>query len=177
MTFIAFIYLHSLLLLFSPQDTTLNNLIVYGEHFKFGVEEPKGWIGDTQNAAELSSNIVFYQNIAQLKDADGVIRIRVNEKVDENTKEDLEYDMKSYQKEYPKIKFKKFRVSHEQYQCFPMLFYIQGKFYEYVTYINPGKDTKFTLSVSMNKPKNEASEQELKAYLFVVSSLSYLGDS
>jgi len=54
------------------------------------------------------------------------------------------------------------------------VFYIPGKFYEYVAYVNPGPKKPVLFSVSMNTQKLEASAKELEAYKSAVQSVTLL---
>jgi len=99
------------------------------------------------------------------------IRVRVNKKVDENTLEDLNSDMRQYKKEYPKVQFAALDVAHPEYRTHAKLFLFPGDFYDYVAYLNPGPNSWFTLSVSMTKEKVPATQDELAAYANVLKSL------
>lgn len=46
----------------SDAEQKLNNLLIYGEGFIFGVKEPEGWTGDTEHASDFSANVFFYSN-------------------------------------------------------------------------------------------------------------------
>ena len=150
---------------------------MYGDDFLFGVKEPNGWHGDTDSAADYSANIIFTRSGQDSASPYGVIRVCVVDKMDENTAEDLAYDMKEYKTKYAGIMFSDLAVEHAKYQCFSKIFFIEKDFYEYVTYINPGKEFTYELSVSLSKKGVKASEEELSAYKAVVSSLlcSYKG--
>lgn len=103
-----------------------------------------------------------------------MIRIRVDDKVDEDTNADLEADMRDYRARYRGVRFKDLLVTNPNYQCFAKVFYVPGEFYEYVTYMNPGAKKPVLLSVSMNTEKSEATPEELEAYKSVVQSLTLL---
>jgi len=152
-------------------DEKLDRLLVYGDGFVFGVKEPQGWKADINNAAKLGANVLFYRANESFSNYGLLIYIRVNKKVDEDVEEDLKYDMKQYQSQYPQVQFGDIAVSHESFALYPKLFYEPNKFYEYVTYINPGKGKPLMLSVTMNAQKKEANADELKAYKEVIASL------
>jgi hypothetical protein len=149
-----------------------SGLVVYGEAFSFMVSEPVNWIGDTDNAVKMQANIIFYKNQPASRAA--VIRVRVNDKVDENTMEDLSYDMQQYQANYPDLRFSDISVAHHRYRVFPKLFFIPNVFYEYVAYVNPGADVDKMFSVSMNVKNREATTDELNAYKRVIDSLLFI---
>ena len=52
----------------------MDNLIVFGDEFMFVVKEPPGWTGDTENAAKMGVNILFYRNGQTLRTAKEIIR-------------------------------------------------------------------------------------------------------
>jgi len=151
--------------------------MVYGKGFAFWVKEPQGWVGDIQNSSRFHANIIFYKKSETAKNAKALIRVLVAQKVDENTKLDLECDMKGYKSKYRNIKFKDINVTHPTYKTFPKLFFVPDTFYEYVVYINPGKKFTLLLSVSMNKQKKEATKEELETFRNIVSSIVMMSDN
>jgi len=152
----------------------LNNLLVYGKGFAFGVKEPDGWHGDTDKiAAQYHVNVVFQSPSEPPKD-EVTIRVRVNKKVDENTIEDLNYDMEGYKRQFPKVQFSDLNLAHSEYKTFAKVFFIPNQFYEYVAYLNPGPGKRFILSVAMSKKGGPATVDELKAYETVLRSITWL---
>lgn len=155
----------------------LNSLIVYGEGFAFGVREPDGWHGDTDELArKYHVNVVFSPASGSGED-DVTIRVRLNKKVDENTIEDLNYDLKGYREEFPAAQFQDLSVAHAEFKTFSKLVFIPGKFYEYIAYLNPGAGRPFIFSVAMSAGKKPATDEELKAYQAVLGSLVWLSGS
>lgn len=150
----------------------MDALLVYGEGFAFGVKEPAGWRSDTEaEAAKLHVNIVFFPGVAGPKAGEVNIRVRVNEKTDEDTIKDLQADMEGYRKEYPKIQLEEIPFKHAEYATFAKLFVQPGDFYEYTAYLNPGPQYPYTLSVALSKGKSAATPAELAAYETVLKSL------
>jgi hypothetical protein len=152
----------------------LDNLIIYGDNFMVSAKEPTGWKGDSTNASGYHVNLVFYRNNENVQNAKTVIRILIADKTDENTTEDLKYDMESYRKQYPKAQFKDISVKHPEYKTYPKLFYVSNSFYEYVTYLNPGMNYRYNISVSMNVQNTEANTDDMKAYSYVIESIKAL---
>jgi hypothetical protein len=152
----------------------LDNLIIYGDNFMVSAKEPPGWKGDSTNASVYHVNLVFYRNNENVQNAKTVIRILIANKTDENTMEDLKYDMESYRKQYPKMQFKDVSVKHPEYKTYPKLFYVANSFYEYATYLNPGKNYRYNISVSMNLQKAEASKEDMQAYSSIIESIRAL---
>ena len=83
-----------------------NNLLVFGHGFAFGVEEPEGWHGDTDEIAKKYQVNVVFQSPNEPAKNDVTIRVRVNNKVDENTIEDLNYDMDGYKKNFSNVQYR-----------------------------------------------------------------------
>lgn len=157
------------------QKEKMDHLIVFGQGFMFGVQEPDGWRGDTERAAKYHVNVIFFRGKRMPSDLEGVIRVRVNQKKDENTAEDLAVDMDGYRKRFSDVRFEDFDVTHPQYSSYPKLFYVEGQFHEYVAYINPGEGFWYTFSVALGTGTNPASEAELAAFRTVTSSLLAMG--
>jgi len=159
------------------EEPKLDRLVVYGDGFSFGVKEPSGWKGDTTKASEIGANIVFYRDGETYKNAVALIRVRVGKKVDEDTAADLAYDVNDYKKRSPGVRFGDIAASHPKYVVYPKLFFVPGKFYEYVAYLNPGPGIPKLFSVAMYKNTAEATPEELAAYREVLASVVLLGPS
>jgi len=153
----------------------LERLIVYGDGFAFGVKEPDDWRADTgEIARKYHVNILFAPRQAAGGNENVTIRVRVNRKVDENTIEDLNYDMEQYKKEFPEAEFTDLSVKHPEYRTFAKLVCVPDQFYEYVAYINPGPVSRFTFSAAMSKTSKPATPEEMKAFESVLKSLVWL---
>lgn len=160
----------------NPQPTKekLDRLIVYGDGFSFGVKEPENWHAETGDLARKQQVNVLFTPTRQTADHQVTIRVRVNKKVDENTVEDLNYDMQQYKKDYPAAEFSILSVAHPDYKTFAKLVYVSDRFYEYVAYVNPGSVSKFNFSVAMSKKISPATPDEWKAFQEVLESLIWL---
>ena len=155
-----------------------DTLIVYGKDFSFGVREPTGWHADTSDLArQYHVNVVFVKVPGKPDAAPALIRVRVNAKQDENTIEDLNYDMDQYKKDYPACQFGELGVTHPNYKTFAKLVFVPKRFYEYVVYLNPGPEIHVIFSVAMSKQGSPATEAELTAYQAVLRSLQWLTSS
>jgi hypothetical protein len=148
-----------------------DELLVYGDKFIFSVKEPTGWHGDTTNAEKFQSNAVLHEDSQPTDSTSGLIRISVNDKVDEDTLADLKADMRDYKAQYPAVQFKALIAKNPNYKCLARVFYVPGKFYEYVAYVNPGVQKPLLFSVAMNTGKAEATEKELEAFGSAIQSL------
>lgn len=152
----------------------MDNLIISGEGFSYSVKEPQDWIADTDNAPKYESNIVFYNNEKELKNGGALIQVYAFSKQDENTIEDLKYDIASYKKQYPALKEQNFETSHKEYKTFSKLVYVDKKFFQYITYINPGDKFHKGISMAMHIENRPATENELAAYRQIVNSVIML---
>ncbi len=158
----------------APAAEKLDSVMIYGDNFMVSAREPDGWKSESKIDSLYNENLAFYRKNESRATAQAVIRILISEKTDENTIEDLKYDMEKYRKQYPGVQFKDLSIKHPGYKTYSKLFYVENKFYEYVTYINPGMRFQYILSVSMNVSRREASEDDMKAYSSVIESLSAL---
>ena len=148
-------------------------LTLNGEGWRFSVREPDDWTGDWQKLARsYHSNIIFTRNGQDDRAIN--IRVRVNDKRDEDTQADLDYDAADYQTKYKDLKTEALALKHPEYATFGRLFYVPDRFYEYVVYLNPGSSSKYMYSVAMSKPKVPATPEEMKAFEGVVQSMRYL---
>jgi len=152
----------------------LDQLLVYGDNFLFSVKEPAGWKGDTATAENFQSNVVLHEATQPIESLAGLIRVRLNDKTDENISADMEDDIRTYKAQYPKIRFRDIAIKNPAYPAVTKVFYIPGQFYEYVTYMNPGRGKPFIFSVSMNSQKSEATAKQLDAYESTLASLKLL---
>lgn len=174
--FLACVIVWTWLTQLSLAQQKLDQLLVYGDNFMFSVKEPPGWIGDTVSAEGFEANVVLHESGRPHDSWSGLIRIRVNPKVNENTSADMAEDMRDYKAQFPNVQCKDLSIAnpHPHYVCLAKLFYIPGESYEYVTYVNPGSKHPILFSVSMNTEKSEASARELEDYKLAVRSLTLL---
>jgi hypothetical protein len=164
----------SALSLSSFAQRRLDQLLVYGDNFLFSVKEPVGWKGDTASAEQFQANVVLHETTRSANSLTGLIRVRLNDKTDENISEDMKADIRSYRDQYPKIQFKDITIKNTAYPAVAKVFYVPGQFYEYVTYLNPGLGKPFIFSVSMNIQKSEATAKQIGAYESTLASLKLL---
>ena len=155
----------------SQAQERLDQLLVYGNGFAFGVKEPDGWQGDTDNAGSAGANILFFKKGESIRGFTAVIYIRANRKTEEDLSGDLKADIDGYKREYPDAEFREMVATHPDYAVFARLFVRPGKKFEYVAYVNPGKGRPVMFSVAMDVQKREATPEELAAYQAVLSSL------
>ena len=155
----------------SKDNQKMDALLVYGDSFIFSIKEPRGWTGDTEIAHKFYSNIVFYKSIADFNKGGALVQVYNYKKQNEKTENDLNDDIKGYKKDYSNLIEQELIVDHKDYKCFSKLIYVPDKFYQYIVYVNPGLKYKSGISVSMNISKRIATEEELKAFREIISSL------
>ena len=72
------------------------------------------------------------------------------------------------------MKIKDIQITHKDYQCFSKVVLMNGKFTQYLSYINPGEKYKNGFSVSMNIKKREANINELDTFKKIIESLQMI---
>ncbi len=146
-------------------------IIITGRNFQFGVCIPEGWQGDTRHAPYYHADLIFYPRGAGWKSTNPIIRVRLNRKADENTAADLEHDLEEYRKKSPQVQYEGLNVGNMLYRCFAKLVFVEGEFYDYITYINPGSKYWYCFSVLMTGQKARLDDKQLTAYRFVAATL------
>ncbi|MBX7240771.1 MAG: hypothetical protein K1X92_03410 [Bacteroidia bacterium] len=136
-----------------------------------GVKEPSNWVGDMIKAPEYYSVAMFYQNEKSFKSGGAVIKVTVYKKTDENTLADLEYDWKRFKKENSKGKQKDIFIPHSDYASFGKMAYVNKNIYEYITYLNPGREFETGVLVRMEIRNREATKAEWMIYEETVRSI------
>lgn len=150
------------------------SLIIYGDGFSFSVSEPKGWHGDIDLAKTYHANVVFYPAGGDPEKA-ALVQVALFHKQDERTADDLAYDVKSYEQQYPDLQKEDLRADHKDYRVFSKLVFVKKEFYQYISYVNAGEHFSDGFSVAMNIPERPAREEELKAYRDIIASLWMMG--
>lgn len=135
-----------------------------------GVKEPHNWVGDLVKAPDYYAAALFYQNTKSFKSGGALIKVTVYKKIDENTLADIEYDMNKFSKNNQKAKFLPIEVTHSDYAAFGRLAYVERKYYEYVTYLNPGREFEAGILVRMELKNREATPTEWTIYEEIVRS-------
>jgi len=172
MTKLSVLFFGLFLSIFSFSQNKDSSILVFGDDFSFSIKVPKGWIGDIENAKDYGANIVFYKDKTQLKNGGAIVQVLAFTKQDEQTNKDLEADLASYKKEYPKAKFQDFEAKHKDYKTYSKLVFVDKKFYQYIVYINGGTKYKNGYSVAMNISNRPATQDELQTYLSIILSLT-----
>lgn len=146
-------------------------ILIQGDAFTVSVMEPAGWLADSTAHASEKESLVLSRAGSYGGTARPAMRVLVSGKTDESTEEDLKFDMETYRRKFPGVQFRDIVVKHPEYRAFPKLFYVKGDFYEYVTYLNPGRTFTYLITVSMTIPTAEATSEDLQAYAALVASI------
>jgi hypothetical protein len=94
------------------------SLTIRGDNFTISAREPQGWKGDSTNAVFSRVNLVFYRTNENIQNAKTLIRVLVSKQTEENTAEDLKYDMEGYRKQYADVQFKDMPMKHPAYRTY-----------------------------------------------------------
>jgi len=153
----------------------MHGLIIDGEGFVFTASEPEGWDTDTGRVArEYNANAVFFPRAKASRLYKVNIRVRLNEKTDNDPHADMMADVDQYKRQYPSTQFADVNVGHPEYKSSVKVFFTPGEFYEYVAYVNPGPGHHLMFSVAMSIEKRAATKDEISAYEHVLRSLRLL---
>ncbi len=148
--------------------------LVNTDSVKFRVGEPKNWMADIDNAGQFGANVVLYTTLDNVNKGAAMIQVIAFTKKDIDTAKELEKEVATYKEDYPTLKKNDLVTSHKLYKCFSILLSVNGQFYRYITYVNPGDASKKGLIVLMDIPKHAATDAELEAYRKIVESLEML---
>ncbi len=160
--------------LVSAQQTT-ERIVIENDDYQYSLLAPKGWDSDMENAADIMCDVAFFPATFSLEGAvesgEPIIQVTAFEKQDENTIQDLNFDLEQYKKEYAGVKFAAIDIQHAFYKTYSKLAFVEGVFYQYLTYINAGSKFSNAISVAMNTAEHPATEAQIKAFEAVVVSL------
>lgn len=148
--------------------------LVNTDSIKFRVGEPTGFMADVDNAAQFGANVILYTSLDNVNNGDAMIQVTGVTKKDVDSGKELEMEIAQYREDYPTLKEKELVTAHKLYKCFSSFLSVNGQFYKYITYVNPGDASKKVLIVIMYLPKREATGAELEGYKKVVESLEML---
>lgn len=158
---------------FGQNAEKMDTLLLNGDDWVFSVKEPSGWIGTTEGAEKLPSNVYFYPDPPNDMEARPLIYIQLTDKSEENMEKVIKEDMRIFKKNHKNTKFKGIAVNHGNYNTAGKVFMVDNEFYEYVTFLNPGKEIKYQMAIIMRVYKREANAKELDAYKSTVSSIHW----
>jgi hypothetical protein len=150
-----------------------DHFIVTGTDFKFSVKTPEGWIGENKNSTKYFAHIIYFRTPLDTINGNALIRIYCSEKVTNDVREDLTYTSNNYKAEIPELKEKDFEVYHIEYKCYSKMFYLENNLYDYMVFIDPGKEFKHKISIDMMLTK-PATIDELFAFREIAVSIKML---
>ncbi len=143
------------------------------EGYSFSFEQPQNWVLDTLNASDYLAQAAIFKSKADYKNGGLIIQILAYKKQDEDTQEDLNYDVNAYKEEYKNLKEKEFIINHAYYPTYAREVYVEGSFYQYIVYINPGRQYEFGLSVALNINNREIDQKDLEIFKEIVKSIQF----
>jgi hypothetical protein len=146
-------------------------------HLREGVtvvaEEPEGWRGDAEAARHKGAHLLFFPPAPRTPGVlPATIRVRVNPKADEDTAGDLAAELDGYRGTYPALTSAELSAHHPTYDTVATVLFRPGLFYEYIAYLNPGRDVPWSVTVTLSKPRAPATSSELAAFETVVRSIA-----
>lgn len=139
--------------------------------FSYSFNKPNNWVIDSINAAQYLADSAIYKSKKDYDNGGPLIQILAFKKKDENTIEDLNFDIQSYVERYESLKQKDLNINHSSYKTFGKQVYVEGNFYQYILYINPGKEYKFGISIALNINKTELENEDLEIFKTIVKSV------
>jgi hypothetical protein len=143
-----------------------------GRGSAFVVKEPPGWFADSTIAREFGADVIFYPVTGDPHSpGTPLVRVLVMKKANADTGADLNQYVNAFRSRYRSFVFRAGSATHPHYRAYTKGFCVQGKFCEYVTYLNPGESSSVLLSVTLHRPGHSIASGELAAYQRVVASL------
>lgn len=140
------------------------------EGFSYNFEKPENWVVDSENANEYLAHTALYKSKNNFNNGGSLIQILAFNKQDENIIEDLNFDVNQYVLKYKNLKKRGLTVNHHLYKTFSKEVYVEGKFHQFIVYLNPGKQYKFGISIALNINK-ELNREDLDTFKELIKSL------
>ena len=124
------------------------------------------------NITQYLVHSAIFKSKNDYKNGAPLIQILVFKKQDENTIEDLNFDVNSYFEKYENFKQKDLIIHHSLCDTFCKEVYVKDSFYQYIVYLNPEKE--FEISATLNTSKTELGNEDLEIFKDLVKSISVL---
>lgn len=155
-----------------PQIDSSATIIVHTERLTYSVNQMSGWKADTGKTPDYAASIVFRAppSIIASK-ASPTIALYAFNKQDENTQEDLLFDIKKYREHHKSVVENVFNAKNSRYTSYSSSVILDGAEHVYLVYINPGNMYKCGISIVMNTRDRIATESELASYLKIIESI------
>ena len=144
------------------------------DDFSYNFDKPNNWVIDSINVTQYLAHSAIYKSKKDYDNGGALIQIFAFKKQDENTIEDLNFDINSYIEKYENLKQKELTINHSSYKTFCKEVYVEGSFYQYIVYLNPGKEFEFGISVALNINKTELENEDLEIFKNIVKSVKAL---
>ncbi len=142
--------------------------------FSFKFNQPGNWVLDSENSAQFLAHSAIYKSKINYDNGGPLIQIFAFKKQDENTIEDLNFDINSYIEKYSNLKQKNLSINHHIYKVFSKEVYVEEEFHQYIVYLNPGKGFEYGVSVTLNINKTELLNEDLEIFKNLVRSIEIL---
>lgn len=141
---------------------------VYGQGWILGIRAPDGWqTSCCEKADKFGANLILWRGSLPVDNGFGVMRITVWSKDGSSIEDEWKYNQAQFKGAFPSVELKPLKAPNERYKTLSAVFQIPGKYSDYVTFIEPGENSKHRISISLST-KMPLSETELNAYLSVV---------
>ena len=126
------------------------------------------------NARDFDAEMVLYMNNDSVNKGGALVQLVSFPKADEETGEDLKADIEQYKGNFPELVEEDFSTQHPAYGCFARCLYVEGDFYQYLVYVNPGANFKRGVSLALNTSKRRPTDEELRGFRQIVYSFVML---
>jgi hypothetical protein len=158
---------------FTLAQKKMDSLLVWGEGFSFGVTEPAGWTGHTEDAYRYRLNIYFCLGRKKIDNSPAIMHITVLDKGNRSIQEHLEYDMENYKKNYQNIEFQDFSIEGLKYEALAKIFIIEDKTVDYVCFLDPGKGSQLYVVFVLHGPGDTTPHYQ-EDFVKLVKSFAWL---
>ncbi|MBP1688357.1 MAG: hypothetical protein H6Q33_4500 [Deltaproteobacteria bacterium] len=143
-----------------------------GQGSAFVVKEPPGWFADSTIARAFGADVIFYPVTGDPHSpGTPLVRVLVMTKASTDTGAELNHYVNAFRSRYRNFALRDGSATHPHYRAYSKGFCVQGKFCEYVTYLNPGQSSNLLLLVTLHRRGHSVASSELTAYQRVVASL------
>jgi hypothetical protein len=141
---------------------------VYGQGWILGIRVPDGWqTSCCEKADKFGANLILWRGSLPVDNGFGVMRITVWPKDGSTIEEEWTNNQTQFKGAFPSAEFKPLKAPNDNYKTISAIFNIPGQYSDYVTFIEPGGNSKHRVSVALSS-KTPLTETELSAYLSVV---------
>ena len=148
-------------MLIFPVFADAAGMIVYGDGFSFGIEEPKGWVADTTSGSDQGANVVLYEKGQTWADAPVVMYVNVAKDEKAGVAGLISNDSKRFRKRCPSIKISPIEIEGKKGKVESKIFDCPTENYEVVSYL----DVKDAICIMVMSGRNgDAVQEKLPAF-------------